>query len=279
MKFDFAKNQNVATLDTVPENARAFYEPNEEGEEGGFNLRTDPITKAAVASISGLSKSLSASRAEAKGLKGKSADLSSLSEYGGTVEEIVAGIAAKEEEFQAQLAAASEGKTTGITQADVDKIKEKIKDEMTRSHEAASQTSKEENLRLKTQLENYLIDTAFVQAAGNTETGKLARKLLGDQVRVMSDEDGNARSVVVDASGEVRYNGSGDPMGVSDLVEEGKALPGISRIFDSERPAGGEVKPSLVNRQTVQKQQTGGDKPSHSKISDGLAKKFPGATR
>ena len=121
MKFDFAKNQTVKTLDEVPSDFRGLYVEH----EGSFKLDTeDAKVKSAVAAITGLNSALVSSRAEVDSLKGKQVDLSSLADYGTSPEEIKTAIATKIEELQQQLAGNEDAKIN----------LEKIKEDLAKGH-------------------------------------------------------------------------------------------------------------------------------------------------
>jgi len=268
MPFDFESNQTVPTLDDVPENLRPFYEPNE-GEDGGFNIRTDDVTKAAVPVLAGSFKSLSAARAEAKGLKGKSADLSTLSAYGTTVEEIVTGVNAKITELETAAA-----KGDPKAKLDIEKLKADMK--------TAHATDREGDLKkitgLTAQLHKHLVSSQFGKAAAKGDDPDLIEKVLGDQVRVL-EEDGSSRAVIVDSAGDIRHNGVGAEMTIAELMQEARKSASYGRVFTSEVPDGGGTPPARkvvtgLNRST----QNAGEKPAISKISDGLAKLTAGRT-
>jgi len=234
MKFDFTKNRTVATLDGVPENFRAFYEQ-AEGEDG-FNLKTDAVTTAAVAAISGLNRSLTAARADVEAAKKtNTADLSALSAYGTTIEEIAAGV---------------EKKVTELTeQKDYNQrsVSERIS-QIQKEHTAAIQkltTDKDAEISAKDEtLHNYMLDQSVTQAA-QTWPGlnpvlvapfarkQMAVKQIDDQVRV----------VVLGNDGEARYSKlperAGELMRPDELLAEMSEQADYKQLFPSKQAVQG----------------------------------------
>ena len=235
MKFDFTKNRTVENLEGVPANCHAFYEK-AEGEDGGYNLRTDAQTTAAVAVITGQNKALGAVRQEVTDAKkANSTDLSALSGYGDTIEAIATGVTAKIEE----LTAAASGKESDIAQRIAG-----IKKEHGEAVAALTATKDKEISTKQGQLEAYMLDSSIMHAGAgwiglNT---KLISPFAHKQMKV-ADVDGKPRVVVVGADGEARYSTSperaGELMNPDELLVEMSEDKGYRQLFPSTQASEG----------------------------------------
>lgn len=234
MKFDFAKNRTVEDMSGVPDNCRAFYEK-ADGDDG-FNLKTDTVTTAAVAVITGQNKALKAVRQEVTDAKAaKGIDLSPLETYGKTVTEIVANVGAKVEE----LTAAASGKESDIATRIAG-----IKKEHGEATAAAKATHDKELSIKQTKLEAYMLNTEIMNA-GTGWTGlnaKLIAPFAKSQMKV-ADVDDMAQVVVVDGSGEVRYSTSPDRAGLlmntEELLIEMSETKDYRQLFPSDQASQG----------------------------------------
>jgi len=252
--FDFAANTEVDTLDGVPENFRVFYI---EGGEGGYKLNSeDPATSAAVASITGLAKSLGAARADAKKNK---VDLSALSEYGSDPTAIAESVQARMEELNAQI------KAGGKAKIDVDKIKA----ELAAAHAAENEKRDARETALQNQLYGMLVTSEATKAiTDNKGIPELLMPFVKDQVQVV-EQDGKLNAYVVDEEGSQRYSGTtGSPMTINELVVEMKGQKQFGRVFESEAPSGPGTPPN--NRRQTPKVDS--DASPTDKIAAGLAK-------
>ena len=212
MKFDFTKNRNVTELGTVPANCQAFYEK-ADGEDDGFNLRTDEQTTAAVAVITGQNKALKAVRLEVDDAKkANKTDLTALSAYGDNVAAIATAVGTKIEE----LTAAASGKESDIATRIAG-----LKKEHGEAMAAAKATNDKELVAKQKKLEVYMLDTE-VMNAGAGWTGlntKLISPFAKSQMKVADVED-KAQVVITDSSGEIRYSTSPDRAGLLMNTEE-----------------------------------------------------------
>ncbi len=236
MKFDFTKNRVVKDLSVVPDNCHAFYVEAEGDDAEGFTLRTDKVTTAAVAVITGQNKALVAVRQEVKEAKdaGK-VDLTALSDYGQTIDEIVSGVAIKVEE----LTANASGKESDIA-ARIATVKKEHSEAI-----AALTTTKDGEIAIRqSKLENYMLDTEIMSAGANWQglKPKLVKPFAREQMTV-AEVDGKPHVVVVDSEGKARYSTSpdraGELMNTDELfieMSENKTLRGI---FPSEQAAQG----------------------------------------
>ena len=230
MKFDFAKNRNVAELSTVPANCHAFYEKSEE-EDGGFDLRTDAQTTAAIAVITGQNKALGKVRDEVTVAKAaKETDLTALAAYGTTVDDIAAAVGVKVEE----LTAAASGKESDIAQR-IAGVKKEHGEAV-----AALTTAKDTEIKeTKRQLNNYMLETSIMHAGAGwnglntTLVSPFARKKMK-----VAEVDGKPQVVVVGADGEARYSTSperaGELMNTDELLEEMSNDKSLRQLFSRE---------------------------------------------
>lgn len=245
MKFDFAKNRNVAELSTVPDNCQAFYEK-AEGDDDGFNLKTDTVTTAAVAVITGQNKALKAVRQEVTDAKAaKGVDLSPLEAYGKTISEIAANVGTKVEE----LTANASGKESDIA-ARIAGIKKEHGEAMA----AAKATTEKELATKQTQLEVYMLDTEIMNA-GTSWQGlnvKLISPFAKSQMKVATVDD-KTQVVIVDGNGDPRYSTSPDRAGLlmntPELLEEMSEAKDYRQLYPSTQASNGggahESKPGV----------------------------------
>ena len=259
MEFQF--NPKVESLDSVPQDFRGLYT---EVEDGGYALRSDDDgVKSAVSALTGMSRALKVARAEAQGWKGKSVDLSALSEFGDTPEAILEG-------FKNTLADATKGKKT---QEDFQRQIEKIKADLGSSHVKEIESVQARADAYKNQLYSHLVTSTAKSAlheAGAVDPD-LVLPFLAQQVKV-SEESNQFAVSVVDSAGDTRYSGTtGAPMGVAELVQEMKATEKYGPLFKSEKPSGGGTQPGVGRPRS---RGNGEDLSPAEKISRGLGTAF-----
>lgn len=261
MDFVFAKNMEVATLDTVPEKFRSFY--SDKGDGSGFKVDVEnPAVKSSVEIITGLHSSLTAARTEAQGLKGKSVDLTALGEYGADVSTIAEGVQNTIKGLQDKISEAQKG-----GKVNVDKIKEEIAAQFAKDLKAKDSRNEALTGQLYTLLVENSATDAIVSANGES---KLLMPFIKDKVRVV-EEDGKFNVYVVDGKNDRRYSGTtGQALSVAELVNEMKGDDAFSRLFNSDSNSGG----GSNNTQTNTKQNFSQKKElsATEKISLGLNK-------
>lgn len=265
MDFDFSQSMEVANLEGVPEQFRPLYGPKAEGE--GFVLKVDdPAIKGAVEAILGHSKALKASRAEAKALKGKVMDLSPLSEYGASVEEIRAGIEAKVTGLEDQIKGGKQAKI------DLDRARAEIAAGFAKEKEALAGRAKS----LMDQLEALLADNAARTELADAVDPDLVLPFVKSNLRVVEDE-GKFQAFVVDADGNRRYSGvTGQPMTIKELVGEMRASEKYRPLFKSEtRRGSGSVPGSSAVSDRSLHRQSRESMSATEKIAEGLRKRGP----
>lgn len=224
MEFEFTP---VESIDKVPEQFRGLYA---QGEDGKFVV--NETYKGVAEAVTGLNRSLKAARAEAKART--PVDLAPLADFGKTPEEIKAGITAKMQELQDQLAKGGDAKLN------LDKVRE----DMTRAHQADLQKHTTRAQALQNQLYGLLVENSANSAVAEMKgVPELLLPFIKNQVKVI-EEDGQFNVYVVDSAGDRRYSGiTGQPMSIKELVAEMKANEKFGRLFESEAPAGGGMPP------------------------------------
>jgi len=254
--FEFSQNTELENLDSVPENFRVFYTQSDSGE--GYRLNSDDqATASAVASITGLAKSLNAARKDADGFRKQRVDMSPLSEYGETPEAAAESFRARLTELDSQIQEGSQAKV------DIDRIRE----DLSKSHN--KELGKRDVLvqSLKDQLyANLVISETTTAIAAQRGVSELLMPFVKERVRAV-EEDGNIQVYVVDGDGNRRYSGTtGEVMSISELVSEMKGNPQFGRLFESEAPSGMGTNPNSQRRQAV----PAAERSSVDKISAGL---------
>lgn len=256
MDYDFAKNNEVETLDAVPQDLRSFYKET----DGKYKLDSEnPAVNSAVSLLSKLNQTLKASRKEADGYKAKAVDLSSLADYGSTPDEIKAGIEKKLEEM-----------STGNKDAKLNL--EKIKADLAAGHAKDLEAKDTKVNALTNQLYSLMVENAATASISELKGNvKLLMPFIKDQVKVV-EEDGEFKVFVVDKANERRYSGTtGAPMTIKELVAELKANAEFGGAFMSEAPSGNGVKPGTATK-PVKVPNEASQSPV-SKIAAGLAKR------
>lgn len=267
MKFDFTKNRKVEKLDAVPQNLRAFYEE-VEGEDAGFQLKTDTVTTAAIAVISGLNGALVKARGDVEtAKKANTVDLTLLADYGDTPEAIHQSVTAKVEELTAQASTNQQDIQTRISG-----IKKEHGEAMTKAlaEKDALLTAQ------KSQLHNYMLDTAVMHAAGGYQglNAKLVAPFAKQQMKIQ-EVDEIPQVVIVGSDGEPRYSKNaeraGELMQADELLSEMSESKEFKQLFPSQQASTGggtQTTHTHVGRRTTTKNQT-----PAQKISAGLATK------
>jgi hypothetical protein len=206
---------NVDSLDAVDEPYRALYE--QDGEK--FKLKVD-----GVEDTTGLKNALSAERRRAADLEKK---VKGWERSGKTPEEI------------ADLVEAAEAKA--LTEAEKKGEWEKLRTQMNDKH-AQDIKGKDETIgSLKKRLETELIDKTAVSAIAAAK-GSPDLLLPHVQRHVKVDDDFNV--VVVNAKGEPRVNGKGEPLSIADLIEEMKTNETFGRAFEGSGHSGSGMRPN-----------------------------------
>jgi hypothetical protein len=235
MAFDFEANKIVDSLDKVPQDFQTFYM---ESSDGTFALATDlPAVAAAVKVISGLNRSLSVSRKEAKGKT--TVDLTPLADFGATPEEIREAVDAKLAEYQS---AAKNGEKIKL---DLDNVKKEYENKLN----AQLQPVVDENRTLRGQLTNVVIKSNAQNAIREAGGDDLLLPFVMEQL-VMGEYAGETRAMVRDTNSvekdAVRLSAStNEPLGIPELLKEMKGQDRFKKLFPSEAPTGSGHTPNV----------------------------------
>lgn len=266
MDFEFDLDTPAENLDTVPKH---FHHMFEQGDDG-FKL-TD-TSRPVAEQINALGANLKNSRTTKKQASDESAARrqkltaieTALKESGFDGEELTAESI---NEFISGLGKASK--------ADKDAIRESLnkqKAEMERAKAEAVSSKDEEIKGMQSSLEKYLLNSAATSAiAEHKGVPDLLMPFVKQQSKVVKLDNGEYAARVVDADGEIRYNGKGNPMEISELVETMKADVKYGRLFDADVPTGGGAQ-SQKKPVSNAARQDDGDKNPTSKIAAGLSK-------
>lgn len=222
MDFLFGEVDN---LESVPDTFRVLYS---DAPDSSGKYQVKPDMSPVANSLLGLNKSLQASRKEAKART--PVDLSALSEYGATPDEIAQAFKAKRDELE-----------TSLAQGDKAKLNvDKIRDELSKAHAMETAKLKERETGLLGEIRNLRVTqvamAAIVDQKGDPE---LLMPFVNQQIQVV-EENGKFVTYVVDAQGDRRYSGvTGQPMTVEELVKEMKSNAKYGRLFESDHQSGG----------------------------------------
>lgn len=225
MEFEFTAE--VESLDKVPADFQGLY--SREGDTGPFKLRSgDAGVTSAVAAIAGLNNALKSERVARKAAQGTAIDISPLSAFGGTVEEIVTSVTTQIDELQ--------GKVKGGAQLKVDL--DKIKSDLASGHTKEIDAKDKVVTALRGQLHGLLVTNAALGALGDAIDPDLVMPFITERVQA-SEQDGVYSVHVVDAEKAVRYSGAtGQPMSIGELVAEMKGNDKFKPLFKSDAKPG-----------------------------------------
>jgi hypothetical protein len=208
----------VDSLDAVEEPFRALYAE----KDGKFHLGVEGIED-----TGGLKTALQKERADRAAFEKQ---VKSWQGLGKTPEEI-------RELLEAQ-AKAEEDKATKAGEWD------KLRAQMNEKHAAELKSKDEATGKMRTSLERYLVDAAATQAIA-AEKGVPALLLPHVQRHVkVIEQDGDYVAQVVDAKGDPRVNGKGEPLTIADLVSEMKQSEIYGRAFEASGNTGGGTRPA-----------------------------------
>jgi hypothetical protein len=126
---------------------------------------------------------------------------------------------------------------------------DKLKAQMLEKHKEELAAKDKEIARLTGNLEKHLVDAEVVNAISKADGNvELLRPHVKAMVKLVQSESGEFAPQVVDATGSLRVNGSGDPLTIKDLVSEMRDQDVYAGAFkgsgqsgsDSQPQAGGE---------------------------------------
>jgi hypothetical protein len=256
MEFDFTTNQSVEDINAVPEQFRGAYVASD---DGVYSI--SDTAKGLVEAVTGLNRSLAASRKEAKTLKGQvitpESVIGQIGEFDSVdaVKEHIAGLQTQLEE------AAANGNKVNL---------DKMKADMEKAFAGREQEYKDRDAKKDAALTRYMVQAAATSALANAKgsTELLLPHVMG-KARVVEDGDDYVVRVLDDA-GDYRGDGKGGFMTIADLVKEMKASQTFSAAFESEAPPGTGAKPGQSQRAKPARSQDG-DLSARDRIKKGLA--------
>lgn len=260
MPFNFGDNAEVSDINTVPEEFRGAYA--QDGDKHKLTPQASAITKA----FDGMAATLGTVRSENDELtakvKGfKPTDLSKLSAFGTTVDEINAGV---------ETAISEARKKTGSAGAEeLDRVRAEMQTAMDQAI-----TGRDTSIQgLETQVIDLMFRADAIAAIGEAKGNPdmLLPMLQGERL-VEKGEDGKIRVFVKDTAGKKRFGNDGQPLTFAARIGELKADAKFAGVFESDMGPGGGTPPN--GQQQHQKfRQPAGEKTSKEKIASGLAKR------
>jgi len=260
--------KTVKLLSEVDANLHPFYE--EDAENEGFKLRTDPITATAISVISGQQAALTKARGEAtEAKKNGTVDLTALAEFGTDPASIATAVTAKIDEL---TNAQSQG------QKDVAKRIDDIKKQHSEALVAATSSKDEEIASQKAALHDYMLDTSIMGAAGSWQG--LNAKLVAPFARqhmAVQEVDGKPRTVILDTDNQPRYSKNtdraGELMQADELLLEMSEQNDYKQLFPSQQANQGGGSQTQTTTVGVRRPNATANMTPAQKIAAGLASK------
>lgn len=251
MAFKFSDNETVTNIEDVPNELRVYYG---QGTDGSFALKDD--MKAAATAWDGMANANAKIRQDNKELQKGKIDLSPLSEFGATPQEI-------REAFNARISEMSD-----VIESKKDAVNpDKLRKQMTEAFEEKERLLVGRNEALQGQLYTTLVvNEAHKAISEHKGDAHLLMGFITESVKTV-EENGKLVARVFDAEGDVRLGGTGLPMTVSERVAEMKRDPRYSKLFEADAKPGSNPPPNrLPGGMPAQKK----DKSSVEKIAAGL---------
>lgn len=246
-KFD-----DVDSIESVPSDFRVFYDE----KDGKPVIREDMA--ATVGAFRSMSAALDKRSKELTEARAGKVDLSSLSDYGTTPDEIKETFDTKISELQNEL---SKGKDAKLN---LDKLRNDMNmgfQEKTKKYEARIEG-------LTSFLHKTLVtEKATAEIASAKGDVELLMPFVSAKIKVQ-ESDGEFSVFVVDDQGEQRFNHVGQPMNIKELVTEMKGNEKYGKLFASESPTGSGTTPGAARRTASPPTSTGNPV---SKISQGIS--------
>lgn len=268
MDFVFDTENPIETLDKVPSNFQHLYTETSDG----YVVADEH--KSIADTINGLSANLENSRKTKKQASDESASrrlvinavTEALRESGFEAEDLNHETVS---EFVTGLRSQAEGNTLEVQE----QLRNQRK-EMQEAQERALQKEKDISAGYRRAIDDLLIDSQATSAiASNKGIPELLLPAIKSRTKVVKSAEGRFSSVVVDADGETRFNGKGDPMTIAELVIELKDDKTYGRAFEADVQGGGGTPPAPKKKSVSQSQKAkaGDDAKPASKIAAGLA--------
>lgn len=267
--FDFTKAGVVTNLETVPEKFRSLYvEGTTDAGEKAF--RIDERVAPLVEDFVNTNKNLAQARADKKAASDEAASRRLTKK---AVLEFVQGLGVENVNEDEPLDTLSEHITSLTDQVKGGKeLKvnlEKVKQAAEQRIAEAVSAEQAKTAKMQSSLERYLVGQAATAAIADA---KGSRELLLPIVKGVTKvvQDGDDFVVrVIDAQGDIRYDGTGTPLTLKGLVDEMKRDDKYARAFESEAPAGSGTRPGAGTARVPRTEQ---NLTPAQKIAQGLGK-------
>lgn len=215
----------VEKLDDIEESSRGLYVE----KDGKFVLDVD-----GVEDTSGLKSAL---QKERLAREAKDKQVRAWERLGRSPEEIESLIA-EQDKIAEERSKAEEEKAAKAGEWD------KLKAQMNDKHQTELKSKDDSISNMRKSLEKHLVDAAATSAiAAEKGVADLLLPHVQRHVKVV-EEDGEFVVKVVDAKGDPRVNGKGDPLTISDLVKEMKESEVYGRAFDASGHSGSGKPPT-----------------------------------
>lgn len=224
----------IGSLDEAPDGARDYYQAGtaENGTDGKFVLKVEPVEGYALENVSGLKTTLGKEMTQRKALE------KAQKAFEGLDPDKAREALSKYEEF-ANLDPAKEADKIAHTKV------EAIKAQLIEKH-TADLTSKEDRIGKLSGAVDRLVRQAAATAAIAEAKGSVDLLLphVLSHTRVKETETGDFVVEVVDKDGNTRIgNGQGDPMDIKGLVSEMRQSDAYARAFDGDGHTGSGKQP------------------------------------
>lgn len=226
----------VDSLEGIDESLKSFYVE----KDGKFVLDvegTDNLTREAVSTATRrANKEAETERLKRKELEAKVSKWEAL----GKSDEEIAELIARTSESESKDAE---------KKGDVERIKQQMLDLHTKElkkRDTAIESANNLAAAMRQQLENHLIDAnATAAIAANKGVPELLLPHVRKRVKVV-EEDGSFKVQVLEPNGEPAYNGKGEPLSISEMVEGMRSSDIFGRAFESSGAMGSGTPPGTT---------------------------------
>lgn len=219
----------LESVDELPEPVRAFYQE----KEGKFVLDVEPVEGFALEDVSGLKSTLGKELTKRKQLEKDFAKFKDID---------------PDKAREALVRLEELGSIDPLKEADkiVDQRLKAATGQLVEKHTKELDAERARSARLQKAFESTLIDqaatAALAEAKGSVE---LLLPHVQRHTRVRELDDGRHVVEVIDKEGTVRIgNSKGDPMTISDLIQEMKKSDAFGRAFDGSGQSGSGTRPT-----------------------------------
>lgn len=254
MPFKFSENEKVDSLEDIKEEElRPFYQ---EVEGGGFEIKPELADSAKA--FDAVVHANVRIRKENKTLNSSNFDLSPLSEYGTTPDEILTKFTAQKKEMSDALDA-KEGMVNP----------NKIRQDMKKAHDLELSEEQAKTKSYEKQLFGELVTNHAHKSIAKHDGSPLLMRFVKEQVRMVHDKHTDKYvPEVIDNDGDLRSNRNGLPMSVDELVADMKKNSEYAALFTGQKKQGANTPANRVNTGGPKAQ--GANKSPASKIQSAI---------